>query len=248
LRAEAGEEGGAGGGEDNTAAMAALQTQIDALKAEGAAKETTFAAQLAEKDEAARYWHEQAKHSGKEKKADTPIETPEIEEDPIEVMSKKGGKGLTELVAKSGFVTKAELASAIETRARQLTDEAALTKEYPDLLDPKSELFKQTATHYRLLIDAGTPHIIATRQAANNAYLDGVKAGKIVTKAQQDDIDAHAAAAGGDTGRKGGKAAAAKDDNELDAFQKNLCEQMGVSEEAYKARAQKGVVYTGSQV
>lgn len=244
LRGEAdGADGGGAAAVDNTAALAALQTQIDALKSEATAKEAQFTAQLNEKDQAARYWHEEAKKKSEPKK-DPPIETPEVEDDPIEVLSKEGMKGFERLAAKRGFVSAAAVDSKIETRAQQLTDEAALTKEYPELTDNKSEFFKATAAHYQRLVDAGTPQSVAMRQSANNAYLDGVKSGKIVTKAQQDEIDARAAAASGDKSHKGGKSDAAKDDD-LDEFQKNICEQMGVDPAAYQKRAKAGVVYTG---
>lgn len=240
LRAEAA-EGGEGGAPpvDNTAALAALQAQIDALRTEGVAKD----AQIAEKDNTARYWHEEAKKKTPAAKADTPIETPD-DEDPIEVLSKEGMKGFDRLAAKRGLVSEATVESKIEHRARQLTDEAALVKEFPEMLDEKSAFFKATATHYNALVAAGVPKNVATRQAANNAYIDGVKAGTIVSKSDAEEREARAAAAGGDKSRGNAPAVDPKDE-ELDAFQKNICEQMGVSEKDYKARAAKGVVYTG---
>jgi hypothetical protein len=240
--AAAGADGGGGAAAppvDNTAAMAALQAQIDALKAESTAKD----AQIAEKDQAARYWHEEAKKKPAAK-ADTPIET-ETEEDPLEVLSKKGVKGFKELAEKLGFVSGESVDSRIESRARQLTEDAALAKEYPELADEKSEFFKSTAKHFQTLTAAGVPKGVATRQAANNAYLEGVRSGKIVTKAEQDEREERAAAAGGDKSKGKGKTTSDDENDELSDFQKSICREMGVDEKAYKDRAKKGIVYTG---
>jgi hypothetical protein len=239
-------DGAAGGGAaatDNAAAMAALQAQIDALKTETAAKD----AQIAEKDQAAVYWHEQYKG-----KATASDKTPVADEgadpglDPIEALSKGGMKAFESMLTKSGYVKQVDIEkltdSKIEARANRMTVEAELAREFPELNDSKSEFFKEVVAEYKAMTAQGTPEIVAMKQAARSARLAQIEAGKVIPKAEQEERQRRADAAGGDKSRKT-PAKEEAENEELDEFQKNICKQMGVSEEKYKEIAKKGIVY-----
>lgn len=255
LRAEADEEneggGGAGGVDAPVAAaeppnpLAALQAQIDALKAENA-----------EKDESARFWHDKAKEAAagrpgaaKEPPAGAPAATAEDDEDPIELLSKEGSKGFDKLIEKRGYAKKADVDKMVNARAALLTEENALFAEFPELKDKKSEFHKETSQHYQAMTAAGVPGVQAMRLAAEKTALEQFRSGKRTTKADQEALEERAAAASGDRTRRGGKTEAEATGNEpLTPLQKQICEEMGVSEKAYRERANKGPVYYGHRI
>jgi hypothetical protein len=218
---------------------AALQAEIERLKAENA-----------EKDTAARYWHDAAQKAAKNpEKAAAPAKAAATEDeedvDPIELLSKEGSKGLDKLLAKRGFVRADDVDKKIETRAQVIATENALANEYPDLKDSNSEFFKATAGHYKGLVDAGMPQHLAMKFAAEKAELEGYKSGKRLTKADKEEREARAKAQAGDKGSR--KAEETEESSDLDAFQKYICEQMEISPEQYKKRAKDGVVVTGGR-
>ena len=241
------EPGEAGGGappavDPNVAAMAVLQQQIDALKADNERERT----RATEQEANTKYWFEKANGQAK---AETPIEPideePEI--DPIELMSRDGSKGFKTLAQKGGLATTAQVQRMIEERAQQITVEAQLTKDFPQITDTKSDFFKQTSVEYGELTRAGVPHIVAMRQAASNVKLAMLESGKLTPQKEIDERESRAAAAGGDRSRGAGKGKVAGDEesDELSDLQKTICLEMGVSEKSYKERAKAGVVYTG---
>jgi hypothetical protein len=235
-----GEGGGAGAGGGAAAPdPAALQAEIERLKAD-----------IAEKDTAARYWHDAAQKAAKgpDKPAAVSTTTKSDDEediDPIELLSKEGSKGLDKLLAKRGFVRADDVDRKIETRAQVIATENALATEYPDLKDANSDFFKATAVHYKGLVDAGMPQHLAMKFAAEKAELEGYKSGKRLTKADKEEREARAKAQAGDKGSK--KAEETEESSDLDAFQKYICEQMEITPEQYKKRAKDGVVVTGGR-
>jgi hypothetical protein len=238
LRAEADDpDGGEGSGNPEVAAALAetkaLNEEILRLRAENA-----------EKDSGMRYWHEQAKKAGQPAPAAaaTPAAEPDEEEDPIELLSKKGTKGLDELLAKRGFVRATDVDARIESKAKTIAAENALAAEYPDLQDKTSDFFKATAVHYRAMIELGVAPNLAMKFAADKADLEGYKSGKR-TPGEKAEREARARAQGGDKTTR--EAAAAEESSELDPFQKYICEQLEITPESYKKRAKDGVVVTG---
>lgn len=206
----------------------ALQSEIDRLRGESS-----------EKDNAIRYWHEQAK--GKQPAtAAQPQPVADAEEDPLEVLSKRGAKGLDELLEKRGFVRKADVDNAVNQKAAIIAVENELWKEYPELKDKTSDFFKETAGHYQQLKASGVPEVEAMRTAADRAELAALKSGKRFSAAEKEEREARAKAQGGG---KQTKAAAADPDEStaLDDFQKYICEVMEITEDQYIARAKQGV-------
>ena len=249
LYEEAGDEGTGGGGGGGADEMAALQAQIDALKAEAAAS----AARAKEQEDSARYWHEEAK----KKPAAAEVKAPSAEEDtedPIELLSKGGSAALDKLLEKRGFVKADAVNSTVEARAQQLVIEANLAKQFPEITDQKSEFFQQTSTEYAALVKQGVPHIVAMQQAPKNVRLAQIEAGTYKTPAEKADREARAAAAGGDKSKKGGPttrgSAEGEGDEEITPFEKVMLREMcpeGMKLEDFEksviARGKAGINY-----
>lgn len=210
----------------------ALQQEIERLKAESS-----------EKDNAIRYWHEQAK--GAAKSADKAAESAGDEEDLLDVVAKKGSAGLKEVLKKQGFVEASEVEQRIEQRARIIATENELAAKYPELKDSKSDFFKVTAGHYADLIRDGVPQHAAMKQAAKLAALDGYESGKRIPDAEKQEREARARAQAGAPTRKSGEQQTAEENDDLDDVQKTICERFGIDPEKYKARAKAGVVVSG---
>jgi hypothetical protein len=204
---------------------------------------------VSESDRNARFWFEKAN----KKDGPAPAAAPAEEEpDVLDLLTTKGAKGLDELLAKRGFVKKEEAVSLVNSKASQLTSEAQLLKQYPELEDKESEFFKVTAGHYGELKQAGVPEEMAMSLAVERADLQLLRAGKRKTPQQvaddrkaerEQDRLARIAAQGGDRG--GRVPADTEEDEELTTHQKHIVQQMGITEEAYKKRAKEGVKVRG---
>lgn len=215
---------------------AALQRQIDDLKAENAEVKQT-----------AQYWAEKAKGGGEKPapKAEEP------EEDILDTIATRGAKGFDELARKRGFIKREEVEELVDSKAAHLTKEQELLSTYPDLKKKDSAFFKATALSYGDLIKNGTPPALAMEIAAQKTELQFIREGKMKipgsasTKEEKEaERLARIAAQSGD---RGGRANGGGDpeDDELTPEQKHIARSMGISEEAYAARAKKGVSVKG---
>jgi hypothetical protein len=246
------EQDGAGGGAASGAegeAAAAAAAKEDAPDAKALAAEVErLRGQVAEKEEAVRFWHGEAKKTAP-KSAATP-ETPDEDEDKtdlLDLIATKGAKGLTGFLAKKGFVSGDEVDRRVNERATQMVRESKLIEEFPELSDQKSEFFKSTAVEYRELVNQGVPKQVAMGLAAKNVRLAALEAGEGDTKkTPKPDAEAERVrrikAQGGDKGRKG---ADREESDELTPMQREIADAMGVSHDAYKKRAKEGVVTYG---
>lgn len=212
----------------------ALQAEIDRLKAENV-----------EKENALRYWHEAATKAkpAESKKPDEAKKSEETDEDPIEILSREGVKGLDRLMEKRGYVRADQVDSRINQKAQIIAAENELAAAYPDLKDPKSEFFQETAKHYAQLKQRGIPEHEAMRLAAEKAELDSYKSGKRLTRSEKEERESRAKAQGAGKEGKGSAAQHPDEDDKLDADQARICEAFGIDPEAYKKRAKQGVVY-----
>ncbi len=217
----------------------AFQKQLDDLKSE-----------LEESKRATEFWHGKAKSS--EKPAAAAV-ADEPEEDILEAITTKGAKGLDAILAKRGYVRAVDVDAKVNARAEALTKEQQLLEQYPDLKKKDSEFFKQAAMFYGELVKANTSPAVAMEMAAERTELKFMREGKIKTPSQQAE-DAKAqrekdrrARIAAQSGESGGRTSAAADeeDDELTDVQKNIARSMGISEDAYKARAKKGVAMKG---
>jgi hypothetical protein len=228
------------GGGTAAADAAVLQQELETLKGK-----------LADTERNAQFWYEKA--STKEKAPVTTAErAAEDDTDVLDVITTKGSKGLDELVAKRGYVRKDEVQAMVNEKAIQLTKEAQLLKEYPDLSDPNSEFFQATAKVFGELKNAGVSETMAMELAAERVDLQFLRTGKRKTPAQQRDEDKAAreeerkARLRAQSGERGNHAPVDnEEDEELTAEQKHIVQSMGITEEAYKKRAKEGVKMRG---
>jgi len=233
-----------------SAADLAKDARIQALEAHNAELQRT-----------SEFWHSRASERPAAAAAPAATATPEPEEDEdlLDLITTKGVKGLDALMTKRGYVRRDEVDHKVNAKATQVTDEARLVAQYPELNDNKSDFFMATATRYGTLVKNGTPEHMAMRLAAEGAELEMIRAGKMqtpaekaaATKAQREtERLAHVAAQGGD---RGGRTTDQEESDELTAEQRAVAIRMlavdGVTEEQaierYKARAKKGVAMKG---
>lgn len=156
---ESGEEPGRQGGDDKAdkAELAELRKEIQARDR-----------RLAELEESERYWAGKAK-GGKDKDEDEPedeADEPEPElpaDDPEKLADELGTHGIKALekrgvlTAKQAKQMMAEIAEKVATKivgkARdQIANDSRLMQQYPELNDPKSELFERTKVIYKEML------------------------------------------------------------------------------------------------
>ena len=220
---------------DAAAAAAAAAPDPKALAAEIAALKT----QVAEKDEAVRFWHGKAKEGAaapapKGAAADETDET-----DLLDLIGTKGAKGLDDLLAKRGYVKSVDVDAKVNERATQMTREAALVSEYPDLADDSTPFFKDTAKEYGELLKQGMPKALAMQTAAERTELARLRGGGEKTPkgdaAEAERVRRIKAQSGDKTRRPAG---GEEPGDELTSDQRTAAAAMGVSEADFKA-AQK---------
>ncbi len=231
--------------------VAALQKQIDDLKAENA-----------EKDRAAQFWHEKATARAEPAKATREDKEDDKDDDVLEAITVGGAKGLDALLAKRGYVRGEEVDKRVNAKAAALQQEQQLIAEYPDLKKKDSEFFKATAIRYGELIKADVAPGVAMRMAAESTELAFLREGKLQTPAEQKaekdrERKARATAAGGEhtTRTQQGD----PEDDELTPQQMRIVRSMLVGSpgkdgkpmdeaaavEVYKTRAKAGVQMKG---
>ncbi len=186
------------------AATAPTAAEVAALKAEL----ETSKQQAAEHERTAQFWYN--KSNAKPAPAEKPAAAAEEEDDDVlDLITSKGAEGLEALLKKRGFVSAAEVDEKVNAKASQITGEAKLIDDYPELAKHDSEFFKATALNYGELKKQGVPEAVAMRMAAERAELAGIRAGKIKTPTQKSDEEkaaraseraARAAAGAGDHG------------------------------------------------
>jgi hypothetical protein len=215
------------------AAVDPRQAEVDALKAE----RDSLKALASEKEQAAQYWHEQAK-GGK-----APAKKDESEEDKTDFLelAAKGPKAVKAWMEKEGFVAASEVDSRVNAKATQLAREASLTRDYPELADAKSPFFQETAKNYQALLKQGVEAGLAMEMAAEKAELAALRSGK---PSRTQEREARARAAGGDSGKRPAAQEKRDDGVEIavsdDQIEK-MCESFGITKEAYLKRANDGV-------
>lgn len=145
--------------------------------------------------------------------------------DLVDVLAKRGGKGLVDVLRKSGFVDQSTADQMIDQRAREISTEQHLRKDYPELENRDSQLFKSAAPRFHELVGQGVPRAAAMRLAVEQAELDGYRSGKRRTATQKEERE--------QPPRR------AEEDENLDDFQKYVCEALEVDPDAYKKRARR---------
>jgi len=210
----------------------------------------TEKARSKEHEEAATYWHQQARGGSARDGAEKPAkdEEPEDNTDLLEVAT-KGPKAMKQWLKDNGFVSQAEVEQTVQEKASQLAREAQVVREYPELADHSSDFFKETAQEYGRLKSQGVPEGVAMELAAERVAVkrgkggDGGEGGgkkKAPAGESAEDRTARAKAQAGE-GTKTRPAQQAAEDEELTPEQKRITEAFGITEDAYKKRAKEGV-------
>jgi hypothetical protein len=130
--------------------------------------------QLREREDSEKYWAELARGrgAGAPDSEDTPADAPPPDDEPeesadefLDRLSKEGPRAVAKvaekIAAKAGYVRKADVekiaakiaSEIVERKAGRMSADAKLVGQYPQLQDPKSELFQATATIYREMTD-----------------------------------------------------------------------------------------------
>jgi hypothetical protein len=241
---ESAEGSAAAGGATTTTTTTATEPDLKAEVARLTRERDDAAAKAKEHEDSARFWHSKARGSAEAPEAKTAAKADEEDNTDLLEVAAKGPKAMKEWLAKQGFVSKAEVDNLVTSKASQMTREARLVEQFPELKDQKSEFFKDTATEYGALKSQGVPEHIAMELAAERVSIrrGGTDDGEGRTKKETDDADRKArvkAQAGEGTKRQ--MRTAEEGGDELDETQKMIADKFGISHEAYKKRAKEGV-------
>jgi hypothetical protein len=230
----------------NTPETPAVTTPPAAAAVDNSAELTALRAEVAENKRSTEFWYSKATTQASAPPAPVVEAEPEAEIDMLDLLATQGVKGLDKLMKSRGYASKAEVEAAVNSKAAQLSTEAELLEAHPSLRDRNSEFFKQTAQNYGELKRLGVPEALAMKLGAQKAQLDGFKSGKTKapTTAAEDKEASRLARVKAQSGDRNARAAATldeDDDDEITPQELHICEAMGITPEAYKARAQKGV-------
>ncbi|HLG99840.1 MAG TPA: hypothetical protein VKX49_26255 [Bryobacteraceae bacterium] len=146
-----------------------IEKRLDALEAEN----KTLRARTEELSQSERYWAEQARGRNVAPLPDDDDDTDEgtqpsarplvTDDKPEKLLDDLSAEGLKAL-AKRGVITADQLEAALEAQERKFNQRLSeaqdgvafdqkLGKEFPDLVDPKSDLFKRAQVHFRQMVE-----------------------------------------------------------------------------------------------
>lgn len=103
-----------------------------------------------ESDETARYWAEQARSAPAKPEAAAPADD-FSDVDLVEAITANGVAGLDGVLKRLGYTKRDELLEQVATATRKSSSETQLMREYPELENTESPLFKATAVIYNSL-------------------------------------------------------------------------------------------------
>jgi hypothetical protein len=214
----------------------------------------------AEAEDNAKFWHGKAKDGGGGKgtpKAEpTEEESAAFSEDIVDALASGDKKRVAKLMGEMGFVRKDDVDQAISRTRAQIGEESKLYGKYPDLQDTSSEFFKLASEKYNelaadpILAKSGKLIEIAARLA--EAELGGGtgsrKAGRSSDAEEEVERVRRVGSQSGDRGRK--PAGKAPDNSDLSPQQASIIAKFkaagsSLSEDGYRARANKGVNMAG---
>jgi hypothetical protein len=231
---------------------AAVATPVD-----NTAELTALRAELAQTKQATQFWADKYQASSAAPPAPVTTPVPEEEVDILDILATQGAKGFDAFMRKRGYVQQAEVDATVNAKGQQLSTEAELLANYPDLKDHSSDFFRATAANYGELRKQGVSDALAMKLGAQQAQLEGFKSGRVKTPTQvaadtaatkEAARIARVKAQSGDRTAPGRTTEGVGDEgdgDELTPEQKHICAQMGISEESYIARAKKGTQMSG---
>jgi hypothetical protein len=217
--------------------VAALQAEIAALRA-----------RAEQAEDATRFWAEKAKTPTATPAAAPTDKTDAEDVDLLAAIAQKGAKAIDEYLTKRGYIPADQVQERVNKTVAEtvlrVSKEAELTGRYEGLKDKNSEFFKQTAAIFRQLKEGGVADHIAMELAADKAELERLRKESEVNRSKEKRTARAAAQAPEKTA--GAPAGGGEDEQEeLTQAQKDICAWMGISEDAYKARAKQGVKIGG---
>lgn len=252
-----------GGDGQQPSAPTAKDPVADELK-EMRAEMKNLRTRLSETETDARFWREQAK-GGAKPEAEPEEEDIDAGEDLLEVFSSGDAKRVVQSLKKLGFTRQQDVQGMIGSTRQEMTAQAALYGKYPDLQDPNSEFFAETAKIYNELAQdpafkkSGKTIEVAARMAAAELGTSAPRQ----KGGRRDEVDEYderetervrrVSSQAGERGRprsRSGRDTGDESSNELNAMQRNLIAKFraagsSVSEEGYRKRAESGVRMSG---
>jgi hypothetical protein len=218
--------------------------------------------------ESERYWAARAKQGGKpEAPADEPDEDdlPAVEDIDIspdaflDELEKKGPKAILEVVKKAGFVPASEAKAMAERIADKrlqaerdrMQAEAKIFREFPDLADEQSDLYKETAKVFREMVEEdpalanSTAAFKSAARLAQRSLSGGAASKKEPASLQERMLAESRRERVAQQGFSRGVQSPGEDDDELTPTQKMIARNLGVSEAEYRKYAKAGVTMAG---
>lgn len=220
-----------------------------------------------EAEHEAREWHARAT-SGKGKEEAGPAEPLDL----VDALSSGDDKQVRQALKQRGFVPADEIEALVERKVHgargAATREAQLVGDYPDLKDEDSELYKATAQAYKELDKAGVKgdmllDLAADRAAARLGIQRGTATAKSRRRSDDDEPEPRRRARERDdegepeteaervervaaqSGVRSKARASTVRDDDLTIEQKMIARKFGISEDAYRKRAARGVSISG---
>lgn len=211
---------------------------------------------VSEAENDARFWRTKASgEAPKEEGENDGDDEPSVTDDLLETFSSGDAKRVAKVLKEMGFVRQADVEKAITNTRKEISSQGQLYKTYPDLADSESEFFLETAKRYNQLVQDEPSLKKSPKTIEIAARLTAAELGVSETPSRRDDDGDYERASrvarqSGDRGR-GSRAAKGSDGpSELSAVQRSIIAKFQaagstVTEEGYRARADKGVKMSG---
>lgn len=218
----------------------------------------TLRGRVSEAEHNSQFWHNKAQGAGGGAKAAAVEEEAEpapLSEDIVDALASGDTRRISKLFGEMGFVKQSEVDKAITSTRAQITEEAKLYGEYPDLQDKNSDFFKSAAAHYNDLAKdpamAKSPKLIEVAARLAQADMGGREETPAPRRRDDDDADRvrRVASQSGDRGTKSSRTRDA-DNQDLSPAQANLIAKFqaagsSLTVENYKKQANAGVRMSG---
>jgi hypothetical protein len=199
---------------------------------------TSLRHRVRESDGLAQYWAEQAKAGHRAPAREKVVEEPV---DLTEAIASGDNNKIRQAVKKLGFVSEDEVNQRVNSATRLVRIETELLGEFPDLKDKKSDMFLKTQERYAELVseDPEMKNRPVTMRTAARLAAAEIKG----TADKETDRQERVARQSGDRGTRTKRSEGSSD--ELSPLQKRIVDQMGITEEGYRKRANAGIAMSG---
>lgn len=213
--------------------------QIEALNKTIKDNQTAADKRLAESEESMKFWYDKAEAKASD---DPPAKKAEPADDHLAVFDDETQKAVRSFVKQetAGMVKGDDVDKRVQAGVRSQLTQDQLVRDYPELGDKSSEFFKKTTENYQHL--DGVAPADRLRMSVEQTELALRRTGEWKERESESGRIARIAAQAGGGGGSSSEAGS----QVLDAAQKQLAKNMGVSEEAYIKAAGKVAFQTQS--